>query len=499
MADPPPPPAATTAEGGGRRLHPITPWRRTWAVLAGVAAFVLHDLRQAGEWSEKLTLQEVLIGAGLLLPAAFGYGFTSWWFTRYRITETELRVHTGAVFRRTRHFRIDRLQSVDITRPLLGRVVGVAKLQLDLAGGKDELAYLTERDARDLRAELLARAAGVAPDSGEAPERELVKVPPRALAVSIVLQAGTWWAVVGALSFAFVPPVLTGNWLLLLFAVPALATMFHVTFGRYAKEFGWTVAESPDGLRIDHGLLDREHETVPPGRVQSLCIRQPLLWRRRDWVRVHMAVAGGGNDVLLPVAPRDVALRTVARILPGVDIDAVPGEPVPARARWRAPVRWRALSCGAGGEVFVVRHGVFGRYVEVVPHAKVQSVRRTQGPWQRWLRLASVHLDTAAGRPVTAAHRDAEEAERIVAAQAERSRTGRRTALPERWMTGRSAERAAPAGPDGPGADGGPADDRPAVGPRDGGPARDVPADGGLAGRPLGAGSADAEGGERAG
>lgn len=422
----------------GRRLHPITPWRRTWAVLAGVAAFALHDLRRAGEWGRDLSLTETLIGAAVLLPAAFGYGFTSWWFTRYRITGTELRVHTGVVFRRTKHLRIDRLQAVDISRPLLGRVIGVARLELDLAGGKDELAYLTERDARDLRAELLARAAGIAPDSGEAPERELVRVPPKALAVSIALQAGTWWMLAGALAFAFLPPLLTGGWLTLLFALPALATAVHMTFGRYAREFGWTVAESPDGLRIDHGLLDREHETVPPGRVQSLCFQQPLLWRRRDWVRVRMQVAGGGDGVLLPVAPRDVALRTVARILPGVDLGAVPAEPVPARARWRAPVRWRALSCGADDAVFVVRYGVFSRYTQIVPHAKVQSVRLTQGPWQRRLGLAGVHLDTAAGRPVTAAHRDAAEAGRIVAAQAERSRTGRRTALPERWMTRRA-------------------------------------------------------------
>jgi putative membrane protein len=419
---------------GFRRLHPVTPWRRAWAVLAGIAAVVLHDPQQAGRWGGELTPGWILAGLGVLIPGAFCYGFVSWWFTRYRIDATELRVDTGVLFRRTKHFRIDRLQAVDITRPLVGRLVGVAKLQLDLAGGKDELAYLGERHARALRAELLARAAGVAPDSGEAPERELVRVPPRALAASILLRLSTWCSIVVSLALALVPALLTGSWLSVFAALPALAATGHTTVGRYVRHFGWTVAESPDGLRIDYGLLDHAHETVPPGRVQSLCLRQPLLWRGPDWMSVHMAVAGGGTTVLLPVAPREVALAAVGRILGGDPVAAVALERPPGRARWRAPLRRRAMACGADGGVFVVRYGLLTRTVRVVPHAKVQSVRLTQGPWQRPLGLASVHLDPAAGAPLTAAHRDAAEAARIVAAQAERSRTGRRNAPPERWM-----------------------------------------------------------------
>ena len=61
-----------------------------------------------------------------------------------------------------------------------------------------------------------------------------------------------------------------------------------------SAEYDWTVGESPDGLRLDHGLLDRAHETVPPGRVQTVRIVEPLLWRRRGWVRVELEIAGAG-------------------------------------------------------------------------------------------------------------------------------------------------------------------------------------------------------------
>jgi putative membrane protein len=61
-----------------------------------------------------------------------------------------------------------------------------------------------------------------------------------------------------------------------------------------------------------------------------------------------------------------------------------------------------------------------------VPLEKVQSLRRVQGPIQRRLSLASVHLDTA-GRSVhaTLRDRDSEEAERALAELTDLARAAR--------------------------------------------------------------------------
>ena len=67
---------------------------------------------------------------------------------------------------------------------------GRAELRLEVAGGgaaEGRLAYLSEDKARTLRAELLARAAGVRPDAPEAPEQVLVRVPVAALMTSLLL------------------------------------------------------------------------------------------------------------------------------------------------------------------------------------------------------------------------------------------------------------------------------------------------------------------------
>ncbi|MFJ9105234.1 PH domain-containing protein [Streptomyces sp. LUP47B] len=425
-----------------RRLHPITPLRRAWAPVAVVIGWAVHDPDQTQRQLTRLTTTTLLIALAVIVPAAALYGFLTWWFTHFAVTDTELRIRTGLLFRRTAHIRLERIQAIDVTQPLLARVAGVAKLRLDVVGAdkKDELAFLGEREARALRAELLARAAGFAPETahevGEAPARQLLHTPPRDLALSLVLTGATWGSLVAAL---VVPPLLWmathSVWTVLATALPLLGAAGASSVGRFVTEYDWTVGESPDGLRIDHGLLDRTHETVPPGRVQTVRIVEPLLWRRRGWVRVELDVAGSSNSVLVPVAPREVAEAVVARVLPGVTVPPLSALSRPPRRAGRCvPLWWRGYGLAVTDSVFASRQGLLRRSLALVPHAKVQSVRLEQGPWERLWRLADVHVDTGANKTVTARLRDAQEAAELLKSQAERSRTGRKGARPDRWM-----------------------------------------------------------------
>lgn len=423
-----------------QRLHPVTPLRRAWAPVAVLIGWGAHDPDQAQRQLTRLTTTTLLLGLSACLVGGALYGFLTWWFTHFAVTDNELRIRTGLLFRRTVHIRLERIQAVDITQPLLARVAGVAKLKLDVVGTdkKDELAYLGERHARALRAELLARAAGFAPETahevGEAPARQLLHIPARVLAVSLVLTGATWGTLAAAL---VVPPVLWFTthslWTVLATGVPLLGAAGASSVGRFVAEYDWTVGESPDGLRIDHGLLDRTHETVPPGRVQTVRIVEPLLWRRRGWVRVELDVAGSSNSVLVPVAPREIAEAVIGQVLPGVTVPTSLSRP-PRRAGWCLPFWWRGYGIAVTDSVFVSRHGLLRRSLALVPHAKVQSVRLEQGPWARFKGLADVRVDTGANKTVTAGLRDAQEAAELLRGQAERSRTGRRDARPDRWM-----------------------------------------------------------------
>jgi putative membrane protein len=433
------------ADGEWHRLHPLTPLARGWTVVAAVL-FVLtqNATGSATGW----TATGVLLGGAVVVGLV--YGLFSWWFTRYRIEQDALRLDTGVIFRRSRRVRLDRLQAVDVVRPLIARLLGLAELRLEVAGGSSSeapLAYLSERNAQVLRATLLARAAGVRPDAPEADEQVLVRVPPEALIGSQLLSGSAIFGillVIALISGAVglhTPFIFLG-------AVPTLIALATSEFRAFSTHFDFVVAESADGLRLRHGLLEHRSQTVPPGRVQALRIVQPLLWRRWDWVKVEVNVAGyapgGGEDgtsrtsVLLPVAPRATALGVVGRVLPGVDIDAVALAGLPARARWVRPIGWRFAACGADERVFVSKRGRLRRELDVIAHGKAQSLRLSSGPIRRRLGLATVHLDSTPGPVrVHAPDRDAVEARRIVEAQAERDRSARRVAGPERWMTAR--------------------------------------------------------------
>ncbi|WP_370672415.1 PH domain-containing protein [Streptomyces sp. TverLS-915] len=418
-----------------RRLHPLTPLRRAWAPVAVILGWAVHDPNGTyRQLSALATGTLVLASLGVILVACV-YGVLSWWVTWFAVTESELRIRSGVLFRRTAHIRLDRLQAVDVTRPLLGRLAGVAKLKLDVVGAKsrDELAYLAEAEARVLRAELLARAAGGAvrgPD--EAERRVLWRVAPGQLAGSVLLSGGLFGSLCGA---AFVSWLLwTAShslWSIAVTAVPIVGGAATKLFRAYANAYDWTVGESPDGLRLDHGLLETAHETVPPGRVQSVRLVEPLLWRAFGWVRVELHVAGSQNSVLVPVAPYAAGRALVARVLPGTGVP----EPVrpPARARWRLAWWWRGQGLAVDGHLFVARQGVLRRTTSLVPHAKVQSVHFTQGPWERALGLASLAVDHGANGTVRARARAADEARTVFHAQAARSRTSRKASPPAQW------------------------------------------------------------------
>jgi putative membrane protein len=438
--------AADRTPGHFRRLHPLTPLLRGWAWLAAAIAFGGQDALRAGDPGR---LAVVLPVAAVL---GFGFGFASWWFTRYGFDGDDLRIDSGIFQRRSRRVRMDRLQAVDVVRPLAGRLLGVSELRLEVAGGTQSqapLAYLSVDDAVRLRAELLARSAGISADTPEAPERLVHEVSGSRLVGSTVLSGAFVFGVLLLIGLGGVvvwgwgredaTGILAGT---LTGFIPGLLGIGAALWYQFVRNFNFTLAESPDGFRIRKGLLDTRAQTVPPGRIQGVALRQPLLWRTRGWVRLDVDVAGyaGSSDAvqtstLLPVSTFPEAIDVLRQVLPGVDPVSVGLDRAPRRAAWLRPIGWIRLAFGADDRIIVAREGVFHRTLTIVPHAKTQSVRLTQGPIQRRLRLATVSVDTTPG-PVDAVirHRPEQQARELVEAQATRARLARRVDVPEQWM-----------------------------------------------------------------
>lgn len=423
-------------EAGWRRLHPLTP------LLRG-GRFVLLLLAVVGQQGLREASVEALLGVlAIGLPLGVLFGWVAWRAMRYRVTGTELQVESGVLTKRSRRVPLARLQAVDVVRPFYARLLGLAELRLEVVGGAGDaeapLAFLSEATARELRIQLLDRSAGRSAEDPAVvpePERVLVKVPTGPLVGSTLLGPPLVVLVLTLLAFVVALLVdLAAAGAVLLGAVPLLFGAASFAVRRILSEYGFTVAESADGLRLRHGLLDTRSQTIPPGRVQAVRLREPLLWRPFGWVRVEVDVAGYGGSgeeqaatgALLPVAPRQLALALVARVLGSALPAAV--VPAPPAARWRAPLQFRRLRVGADERHLVATSGVLTTTTDVAPLGKVQSLRVTQGPYERRLGLASLHVDTAGRRlpGAVVAHRSTAEAAAMLAELTARSRAARR-------------------------------------------------------------------------
>ncbi len=404
-----------------RRLHSRGILARSWGAVA-LAVVYAEQRRGSGGFS----LRDDELGIAAIVVATLVLQTIVWRVTTFAVDADAVSIRSGLLVRQTRHLRLDRLQAVDVVRPLAARVLGLTELRIEVAGAgrsRVSLRYLSAADAEEVRAQILRLASGAGPREG--------------LAAVVAPTPGE--------PFFVVPnPLVLGGFLLshplVVLAIPLgilawlAGFVTAATFGGLAaaalsvleslrRATGWAnfrITDAPDGMHLRRGLLDTRAQTVPRGRVHAVSIVQPLLWRAFDWVRVEVTIAGYGHHekehpgVLLPVAPMPVALALVRRLYPSVDLATVLLQPVPSRARWRAPLVGRRYGAAVAGEHFLTRHGVLTRTTSVVPTRRIQSVHVLQGPWQRALGLASVRADIAPGPVASVArHLDARAAQQL--------------------------------------------------------------------------------------
>jgi putative membrane protein len=434
-----------------------------------VRSFLFVVAAASASWRELLRGDVGPVGwllAGILLAGAV-FGFASWFRTKFWIEADELRVDTGVVSRQSRRIRLDRLQGIDIVQPFVARLFGLAELRMDVAGGsarEGSLAFLRLRDARELRDVLLARRdevrvpwqaavsqdGSMVPAGQPVPDRVLLRLLPGRLILSILLTPSTLLLLVGltALAGAFLA---TGRWWGLSGTLPVLAGVGVMQFRTFAANYNFTLSRNDRGLQVRRGLFDLSAQTIAVSRLQGVLVSEPALWRRLGWARLDVSLAGysvtGDNQqeapasTVLPVADRALAMAVARDMLGGTDADRIPLRPPPPRARWVAPLERRFLGVGVGEDATVSREGWLVRRTHVAPHTRVQSLRITQGPLQRWLGLADLHVDSPPGPvSVRARHRASSDARALLELERVRSRAARRPATQVRGVLTPSTE-----------------------------------------------------------
>lgn len=478
--------AAHLADGEWHRLHPASPLLKGGIALIAILGVVLANMRerifeiflprfpQEGDPIDYI-VERGLVGWALIVVAAvlvaliIGF-YASWRMHLFRITDEVVEVRSGILFRTNRKARLDRIQGINIVRPFFARLFGAAKLEINQAGqdANVQLSYLSSAAADNLRREILRLASGtreasaaaesggagsslierrvsefLAPelDPDAAPPESVVKLDLGRLIGSMVL-SGTTVGLLVLIAAAIVWVATTGQFFALLFAIPAGIGFFSYYVQRFTKSLRYSIAGTPDGIRVGFGLLSTSNETLPPGRIHSVQVSQPLLWRGPGWweIKVNRAgqsstkgASGQANTTILPVGDRADVRRVLELILPelsdrsddggrpdgstpddnapavgviesGLESRGHPGDGFTNSPRRAAVLRWfswRRNGFAITEGSLVLRKGAIWRQLVIVPQPRLQSVSMHQGPLLRPLGLATVHLHTVSG-PISA-------------------------------------------------------------------------------------------------
>ncbi len=466
--------AASLSDGEWHRLHPASPLLKGGIALIVVLGYLIANARErlieffvpeAGSYNGNDPLDVILENGflgwallallALLLVLIAGF-YTSWRMHTFRITHEVVEVRSGVLFRTNRRARLDRIQGINIVRPFVPRLFGAARLEVSQAGqdANVKLDYLGSSAADDLRREILRLASGtraaaaagsshsapgesfvdrrvnefLAPelDPGAAEPESVVKLSVGRLIGSIAL-SGVSFVIVAGVVVTVVASFFASDALFLLFGfIPAAIGVIGYFVQKFLKSLRYSIAGTPDGVRVGFGLLSTSNETLPPGRIHSVKVSQPLLWRPFGWweIKVNRAshsstsgAAGQQNTTILPVGDLRDVKRVLALVLPdfvdeaaialaergltakGAADDGFTSSPRRASVlRWFS---WRRNGFAISPGAVLLRKGAIWRELTIVPHPRLQSVAVAQGPLLRMLRLAAVHVHTVSG-PISA-------------------------------------------------------------------------------------------------
>ncbi|MFS0912037.1 PH domain-containing protein [Microbacterium sp. 179-I 3D2 NHS] len=422
----------------------------------------------------------VLLGVLGLLVILILIFWIVWRFHQFRITGEHVEVRKGIVFRSHRRAPLDRVQGVNLTRPFPARIIGLAKLEVVGAGNDAnvDLEYLATTRAESVRADILRLASGAraarhaalnpqtdaaaAPISARAqligsvnegvtslitgvdladvaPE-SVVKIPTGRLVGSQLISGLLW-----LLFFGVIFAIAIGSTLMGLLAdgdpggglvalgiglgigIPMIIAVVGISWAQISKSLRYSIAPTPDGIRITFGLLTTVTETLPPGRIFAVEISQSLLWRPFGWWTVKINRMSGKSvaaqqsgsaqqfNVVLPVGKRADVERVLGLVLPDMPASALSelweqgvvgpaeGDPyrkMPRRAWWRRPLSWKRHGYAVADFGLLLRRGVVWRKLAIFPLARLQGVSLSQGPIDRAQRVSGAQVHTALG-PIT--------------------------------------------------------------------------------------------------
>ena len=344
-------PEVPLAGGGPRRLHVLSP-----VFFASRHALRLWPLAVLVAARRQFWL--LVLGALVLLA----WSTLEWLRRTYELEGGALRLEEGVVARKLRAVPFDRIQQVELVRKPLHRLLGVASLRVETAGGgtaaEVDLDVVTLEEARTLRASLLRAKAQVTGARGGAVGTGADTAGPPAAAGAPGDQAGAGAAGTPA------GQVATG------------------------QPDAWADAEAP---RAERMLLRLSLGEVMLGGITgaraaaALVILGPIS-QATDWFPglTDWLFARFDPEAVTPTTPAAFAAVAVLAVVVWLGLAAA-----------SSIVTDYGFALARAGNDLVVRRGLLERREAVLPLGRLQVVRIEESLLRRALGLASIRIQSA--------------------------------------------------------------------------------------------------------
>lgn len=407
----PPPTAEATELRKIERPSPLTGLANAWLVVVAIVFFggreVLEQDISPGDVSGIIWL--LLGGLGIVAVLALGVGLIQWRTTTF-VVDHEFRIERRFLATSTTRIDFTKVQSVDIHRPLIARILGLAEVRIDVGSQSSQsLRFLRMARAESLRDHLLERMEQD-PRTGGAPGAHAL---PDAPGGTELYRASTANILLGALlSVSLFSLLIAAGFIvgLTIFARHIPFYLWIIVIGvlwqvpkQLLTNWGFTLTRVAKGLHVKRGALTQVQMTLRPDRVQAVALQQTMLMRLAGLYTMRLTVLGNSLlgeesdniDVLVPFGRWDEARYVLSLVWPDVDPDRFAWHPQAPRGRrlsWFATHEFAVTDAA-----FASRHRLLSTSTNIVPLARIQGMGISQGPLQRWLRLGRVVAHTIDG------------------------------------------------------------------------------------------------------
>lgn len=309
-------------------VYPLRELARFLPILLGI--FVAGSVSgAAGEWWNLV---------GLLIPISLG--LVRYWTTAFRIAGGRVELRHGLVNRHLLSTPLDRVRTVDVTAPLVHRLLGLTSVRVGTGTASTDddeqivLDGVPVEVARQLRRDLLSTGSPTAPETVESTILELdpawVRFAPfttagLAIAGGAVAVAAQAVNTVGGFERIDAERLARdaerwSPWI----AVPSGAVVLVLVVsvlsvgGYLVSNWGFRLTHHDGAWHLRRGLLTTRETTIDDARLRGVSVGEPLTLRLAGGGRASAIATGlarGDSSVLVPPAPRAVVAGTAGAVL----------------------------------------------------------------------------------------------------------------------------------------------------------------------------------------